>query len=150
MANVSHILQRPSLLIGIRQRKTHIKALSLTPCLSASSLEVLMVLLLILRAHRFLQSGAPLAATNATTLSIIGRELSEEAPGEGAREPFWEGLMGWPKLVVGLAGQGEKVPWSQGPSWTWSRSRASLSRPVVSEGSLVGKVGEPRVRGRGL
>lgn len=66
------------------------KALSLTPCLSASSLEVLIVLLFILRAHRFLQSGAPLAATYATTLSMIGNELSEEAPGEGAREPFRE------------------------------------------------------------
>lgn len=109
------------------------KALSLTPCLSASSLDVLMVLLRILRAQRFFQSEAPLAATKATTLSMMGRELSDEAPGEGARDP----LAGRPKLAVGLAGHGEKVPWSQGPSWAWSRYRASLSRAVVSEGSLA-------------
>lgn len=70
--------------------QTHIKALSLTPCLSASSLDVLIVLLLILRAHLLLQSGAPLAATKATTLSSIGRDDSEEAPGEGAREAVCE------------------------------------------------------------
>lgn len=70
------------------KRGTNMNALSLTPCLSANSLEVLIVLLLIFRAHLFFQSEAPLAATKATTLSMIGRELSEEAPGEGARDPF--------------------------------------------------------------
>lgn len=116
--------------------KTHIKALSLTPCLWASSLDLPMVFVLMRFAHRFLQSGAPLAATKATTLSIIGSELSEEAPGEGAREPFREALRERLKPLVGLEGCGEKVPWPQGPSWACSRSRASRSRAVVSEGAL--------------
>lgn len=112
------------------------KALSLTPCLSASSLDLPMVFVLMRFAHRFLQSGAPLAATYATTLSIMGSELSDEAPGEGAREPFREALTERLKPLVGLEGCGEKVPWLQGPSWAWSRSRASRSRAVVSEGAL--------------
>lgn len=66
-----------------------------------------MFLLRILLAHLRLQSGAPLAATKATTLSMSGNELSEEAPGDGAREgSSEEGVVGW----------GEKVPWPQGPS----------------------------------
>lgn len=63
-----------------------------------------MVLLLIFLAHRFFQSDAPLADTKATTLSIIGRELSEEAPGDGAREWFRETSTERLKLVVGLVG----------------------------------------------
>lgn len=42
---------------------THMNALSCTPCLSASSLDLPMVLVLIRLAHLFLQSGAPLADT---------------------------------------------------------------------------------------
>lgn len=42
---------------------THMKALSLTPCLSANSLDLPIVFVLMRLAHRFLQSGAPLAAT---------------------------------------------------------------------------------------
>jgi hypothetical protein len=125
------------------------KALSLTPCLWASSLDLPMVLVLMRLAHRFLQSGAPLAATKATTLSIMGRELSEEAPGDGAREPFRDALTERLKPLVGLEGCGEKVPWPHGPSWACSRSRASRSRAVVSEGALewAGRLGGEGSRG---
>lgn len=66
----------------------------------------------------------------------MGRELSDEAPGEGAREPFRDALAERLKPLVGLDGCGEKVPWLQGPSWACSRPRASRSRAVVSEGAL--------------
>lgn len=98
---------------GHMKTLTHMKALSLTPCLSASSLEVLMALLLIRRAHRFRQSEAPLAATKATTLSMMGNELSDEAPGESAPEPVRLKLLrprSSRRLPEGLAGYGEKVP----------------------------------------
>lgn len=80
----------------------YIQALCSTPCLSASSLDLAMVLLLIFLAHLRLQSGAPLAATKATTESMMGNEFSEEAPGEAARDWFWD---------EGVAAWGEKVPW---------------------------------------
>jgi hypothetical protein len=114
------------------------KALSLTPCLWASSLDLPMVFVLMRLAQRFLQSGAPLAATKATTLSMMGSELSDEAPGEGAREP-----------LVGLEGWGEKVPWLQRPSWACSRPRASRSRAVDSEGAFecAGREGGEASRG---
>lgn len=57
----------------------------------------------------------------------MGRELSDELPSDGAREPLCDALLERRRLLVGLSARGEKVPWPQGPSW------ASLSRAVDSE-----------------
>lgn len=60
----------------------------------------------------------------------MGKELSDDAPIDGARDTSRETSLERPKLLVGLVAPGEKVPWLQGPS------RASLKRPVVSDVAL--------------
>lgn len=61
----------------------------------------------------------------------MGRELSDESPSEGAREPLWDALLEGPRLLLGLSARGEKVPRPQGPSW------ASLSSAVDSEAAFA-------------
>lgn len=104
--------------------------LSLRPCCSARALEVLIFLLFILDAH-FLFQVARSRLTAARTPLIVGKELSEEAPGDGLLAPSVPS-----RLWVGLDGRGEKVPWLQGPSCTCSRiSITPLSNDVDSVGA---------------
>lgn len=78
--------------------------LSLRPWRSARALEVLIFLLFILDAH-FLFQSCRFPVTAARTPLMVGKELSEEAPGDGLLAPSVPST-----LCVGLDGRGEKVP----------------------------------------
>jgi hypothetical protein len=89
---------------------------------------VLIFLLLNLAAHRFFQ--LLLLDASESTPSMPGNEASA-SDSDGLTESF--------RLLVGLVGRGEKVPWLQGPSWACSlKSSTAGRRAVASVGRLLG------------
>ena len=90
---------------------------------------MLIFLLLILAAHFFFQLfffPAMVLATPSTSGLELSESLSEPEPASSA----WE-----LRMLVGLVGRGENVPWSQGPSCACSRTSSTpLSRAVDSVG----------------
>jgi hypothetical protein len=82
---------------------THIKAECFTPWRSASAFEVLIFLLLILAAHRFLQFRRASDEPSGAAPSVPDSEAST-SDSEALTDS-----MGM--LPVGLVGRGEKVPW---------------------------------------
>lgn len=102
--------------------ETHIKAESLTPWRSARALELLIFLLRILAAQALFQ---PLRAGESPdrAASMGGSEASASAS-DGVRESPC-------RLLVGLVGRGEKVPWLHGPSCASSRKSSAGPRRAV-------------------
>jgi len=104
------------------------KPVSSTPCLSASTLDVLIFLLRILLAHFLLQLMFLLPVTVVIRLSIMG---SAESDSSAESRSVSKLLM----LAIGLPRRGEKVPWLHWPGCEHSRSSSRPgSRAVVSVG----------------